>query len=166
MALVLNEEQVMLKESAAGFLAQKASVAQLRALRDSRDERGFSAAVWQDMAEMGWAGIAIPEAFGGLGYGYTGLGLVLEQAGRNLSASPLQSTVLVAATVIGFYAGYALDRFFGTSPWLMLVFLLLGIAAGFKNLFDQVKKIQDFDDSTKGQKGAGRTSLSRRRAPS
>jgi ATP synthase protein I len=59
---------------------------------------------------------------------------------------------MVAATVIGFYAGYALDRFFGTSPWLMLVFLLLGIAAGFKNLFDQVKKIQDFDDSTKGQK--------------
>jgi ATP synthase protein I len=59
---------------------------------------------------------------------------------------------LVAATVIGFYAGYALDRFFGTSPWLMLVFLVLGIAAGFKNLFDQVKKIQDFDDSTKGQK--------------
>ena len=100
MALVLNEEQVMLKESAAGFLAEKASVAQLRALRDSGDERGFSAAVWQDMAEMGWAGIAIPEEFGGLGYGYTGLGLVLEQAGRNLSATPLQSTVLVAATVI------------------------------------------------------------------
>ncbi|RLA55311.1 MAG: acyl-CoA dehydrogenase, partial [Gammaproteobacteria bacterium] len=42
----------------------------------------------------------IPEEFGGLGYGYTGLGLVLEQVGRNLSASPLQSTVLVAATVI------------------------------------------------------------------
>ena len=52
------------------------------------------------MAQMGWAGIAIPEEFGGLGYGYTGLGLVLEQAGRNLSASPLQSTVLVAATLI------------------------------------------------------------------
>jgi acyl-CoA dehydrogenase len=100
MALVLNEEQVMLKESAAGFLAQKASVAQLRALRDSGDARGYSAAIWQDIAEMGWAGIAIPEAFGGLGYGYTGLGLVLEQAGRNLSATPLQSTVLVAATVI------------------------------------------------------------------
>jgi alkylation response protein AidB-like acyl-CoA dehydrogenase len=101
MALVLNEEQVMLKESAAGFLAEKASVAQLRALRDSHSERGFSDEVWLEMAQMGWAGIAIPEAFGGLGYGYTGLGLVLEQVGRNLSASPLQSTVLVAATVIG-----------------------------------------------------------------
>ena len=91
----------MLKESAAGFLAERASVAQLRALRDSHSERGFSDEVWLEMAQMGWAGIAIPEAFGGLGYGYTGLGLVLEQVGRNLSASPLQSTVLVAATVIG-----------------------------------------------------------------
>ncbi len=101
MALVLNEEQVMLKDSAAGFLAQKATVAHLRVLRDSGSERGFSDEVWREMAQMGWAGIAIPESFGGLGYGYTGLGLVLEQAGRNLSASPLQSTVLVAATVIG-----------------------------------------------------------------
>ncbi|MEE4145592.1 MAG: acyl-CoA dehydrogenase family protein [Halieaceae bacterium] len=100
MALVLNEEQAMLKEAAAGFLAEKAGVAQLRELRDSGSEQGFSSGVWQEMAQMGWAGIAIPEEFGGLGYGYTGLGLVLEQAGRNLSASPLQSTVLVAATLI------------------------------------------------------------------
>ena len=100
MALVLNEEQMMLKESAAGFLTQKATVAHLRALRDSADERGCSDDVWQEMVQMGWAGIAIAEEFGGLGYGYTGLGLVLEQVGRNLSASPLQSTVLVSATLI------------------------------------------------------------------
>ena len=100
MALVLNEEQLMLKESAAGFLTEKATVAHLRALRDSADERGCSDDVWQEMVQMGWAGIAIAEEFGGLGYGYTGLGLVLEQVGRNLSASPLQSTVLVSATLI------------------------------------------------------------------
>ena len=100
MALVLNEEQVMLKDSAAGFLAEKATVAHQRELRDSDSERGFSDEIWSEMAQMGWAGIAIPEEFGGLGYGYTGLGLVLEQVGRNLSASPLQSTVLVAATLI------------------------------------------------------------------
>jgi len=100
MALVLNEEQVMLKDSAAGFLAEKATVAHLRALRDSDSDSGFSDDVWQEMAQMGWAGIAIEEEFGGLGYGYTGLGLVLEQVGRNLSASPLQSTVLVAATLV------------------------------------------------------------------
>ena len=100
MTLVLNEEQLMLKESAAGFLAEKASVAQLRALRDAGDETAFDPAVWQEMAEMGWAGIAIPEAYGGLGYGYTGLGVVLEQAGRNLSPSPLESSVLLGATAI------------------------------------------------------------------
>ena len=100
MALVLNEEQTMLKDSAAGFLAEKATVFHLRALRDSGSEQGFSAEVWQEMAEMGWAGIAIAEEFGGLGYGYTGLGLVLEQVGRNLSASPLQSAVLLSAPLI------------------------------------------------------------------
>jgi acyl-CoA dehydrogenase len=100
MALVLNEEQVMLKDSTAGFLAEKASLAQLRELRDSESEQGYDEGVWREMAEMGWVGIAIPEEFGGLGYGYTGLGLVLEQAGRHLSVSPLQSTVLVAATLV------------------------------------------------------------------
>ncbi|MFT4825857.1 MAG: alkylation response protein AidB-like acyl-CoA dehydrogenase [Halioglobus sp.] len=100
MALVLNEEQAMLKESAAGFLSQNATVSHLRELRDSNSELGFDTAVWKEMAEMGWAGIAIPEEFGGLGYGYTGLGLVLEQVGRNLSSSPLESTVLVAASLI------------------------------------------------------------------
>jgi acyl-CoA dehydrogenase len=90
----------MLKDSAAGFLAEKATVAHVRALRDAQDEHGFDADVWQEIAEMGWAGIAIDEAYGGLGYGYTGLGIVLEQMGRNLSPSPLQSSVLIGATVI------------------------------------------------------------------
>ena len=53
MALVLNEEQTMLKDSAAGFLAEKATVANLRELRDSGNERGFSDEVWNEMATMG-----------------------------------------------------------------------------------------------------------------
>jgi len=100
MALVLSEEQVMLRDSAAGFLADKAGVPQLRALRDSGSVEGYESAVWREMAQMGWAGIAIPEAFGGLGYGYMGLGLVLEQVGRFLSPSPLESNVLTAATLV------------------------------------------------------------------
>ncbi len=100
MALVLNEDQMMLKEAAAGFLAEKAPVAALRELRDSRSELGYDADTWKEMAEMGWAGIAIEEAYGGLGFGYTGLGVVLEQMGRNLSIAPLQSTVLVGASAI------------------------------------------------------------------
>lgn len=100
MALVLNEEQVMLKEAAAGFLAEKAPVEALRTLRDTRDETGYSAELWREMAEMGWAGIAIPEAYGGLDYGYTGLGIVLEEMGRNLSISPLQASILTCATAV------------------------------------------------------------------
>ena len=100
MTLVLNEEQLMLRDAAAGFLGDRATVAQLRALRDREDETGYDPAVWREMVEMGWAGIAIDEVYGGLGYGYTGLGVVLEQAGRHLSASPLESTVLVGATVL------------------------------------------------------------------
>jgi acyl-CoA dehydrogenase len=100
MALVLNEEQLMLKDAAAGFLAEKAPVAALRKLRDEADPQGYSEALWQEMAAMGWAGIAIPEAYGGLDYGYTGLGLVLEQMGRNLTVSPLQASILVCSTAI------------------------------------------------------------------
>ena len=100
MALVLTEEQGMLRDAAAGFLAGRASLAQLRSLRERPEGPGFEPAVWREMVDMGWAGIAIPEAYGGLGYGYTGLGVVLEQMGRHLSASPLQSCVLLGATVI------------------------------------------------------------------
>ncbi len=100
MTLVLTEEQQMLRDAAAGFLAEKASTPQLRALRDSGDELAYEPAVWAEMVEMGWASIAIPEAYGGLGYGYTGLGVVLEQAGRNLSASPLEGSVLLGATAL------------------------------------------------------------------
>ena len=51
-------------------------------------------------AEMGWACLTIPEAYGGLDFGYTGLGQVLEETGRTLTASPLVSTVLLGATAI------------------------------------------------------------------
>ncbi|HEY7649940.1 MAG TPA: AtpZ/AtpI family protein [Methylomirabilota bacterium] len=50
---------------------------------------------------------------------------------------------LVVATVIGLGAGYYLDRWLGTKPWLTLVGLGFGIAAGFLNLFRAVKKLQD-----------------------
>jgi acyl-CoA dehydrogenase len=100
MALVLNEEQLMLRDAAAGFLGERATVSHLRALRDNDDATGFDPSVWRAMVDMGWASIAIDEAHGGLGYGYTGLGLVLEQAGRQLSASPLEGSVLVGATAL------------------------------------------------------------------
>jgi ATP synthase protein I len=54
---------------------------------------------------------------------------------------------LVIATVLGLAGGYYLDRWLGTSPWLTLIGLLFGIAAGFVNLFRSVKRAErDIDD--------------------
>jgi len=56
---------------------------------------------------------------------------------------------LVVATVIGYFTGHYLDGMFHTSPWLTIVFFLFGIAAGFKNLFTQARRIQSLDDPPK-----------------
>lgn len=99
-ALVLNEEQQMLKDAAKRFLAESAPVSQLRALRDNRDETGFSRELWQQMVDMGFVGTLVPEEFGGSAFGFAGMGQVFEQAGRNLSASPLLATAVVGASLV------------------------------------------------------------------
>lgn len=53
---------------------------------------------------------------------------------------------MVAATVIGLFIGRALDNWLDTSPWLTALFLLLGIIAGFRNLFYYAKKSQEAMD--------------------
>lgn len=100
MALVLNEEQSMLKESAKGFLQENAPVEALRSLRDERDAVGFSKDLWRQMAEMGWSGILIDEAHGGLDFGHVGMGQVMEENGRTLTASPLLSTAILSVSAI------------------------------------------------------------------
>jgi len=100
MPLVITEEQSMLKTSAKEFLKEKAPVANLRALRDERSAYGYDPKVWAAMAEMGWASLTIPEAYGGLDFGYTGLGQILEETGRTLTASPLVSTALIGTTLL------------------------------------------------------------------
>lgn len=100
MALTITEEQQMLKTSAKELLKEKGPVAQLRKLRDEKNPIGFDENLWKEMVEMGWAGLTIPEAYGGLDFGYTGLGQVLEETGRTLTASPLNATVLLCATAI------------------------------------------------------------------
>ena len=52
------------------------------------------------MAELGWAGIPFPEQFGGLDFGYKGLGVVTEETGRTLAASPLFASVWVCGTAL------------------------------------------------------------------
>jgi len=100
MALVLNEEQRLLQETARDFLASKSPVSALRSLRDSRDDLGYSSQLWQEMAELGWASIILPEQYGGLDFGFLGLGAVVEETGRTLAASPLLSTAVIGASAI------------------------------------------------------------------
>lgn len=100
MALVLSEDQLLLKDSAQSFCAQSAPVSKLRALRDSKDERGFDQDIWKQMIELGWTGMAVPEAYGGFEFGHGGLGIVLEETGRTLVSSPLIATVLLGANAI------------------------------------------------------------------
>ncbi|MDE1173797.1 MAG: acyl-CoA/acyl-ACP dehydrogenase [Parvibaculaceae bacterium] len=109
MALVLTEEQTMLRDTAAQFFKERAPVANFRKLRDTNDATGFDKSVWKEMADLGFAGVMIGEEHGGTGFGPVGLGLVLEQAGRTLAASPLVSTVLVGATAVEL-GGNALQR--------------------------------------------------------
>ncbi len=97
---VLNEEQTMIRDGAKSWVQEKSPVTAFRKLRDSGNADGFDRAAWKEMAEMGWAGILIPEEFGGTGLGYLTLGLVLEETGRTLTASPLISTALTATTAL------------------------------------------------------------------
>jgi len=100
MALILTEEQTMLRDSARAFLADNAPVSQLRQLRDSRDTTGFSRPLWQRFAEMGFTGILVPEAQVGLGLGHVEVGVVMEEIGRHLTASPFLASSVVAVTAI------------------------------------------------------------------
>jgi alkylation response protein AidB-like acyl-CoA dehydrogenase len=97
---VLSEEQTMLRDGAKEWVAEKAPVSALRKLRDGKAELGFDPAAWKEMGEMGWAGVIVPEAYGGSEFGYRSLGLVLEETGRTLTASPLISTALVGAAAL------------------------------------------------------------------
>jgi alkylation response protein AidB-like acyl-CoA dehydrogenase len=100
MALVLTEEQSMLRDSARGLISDKAPVAHLRHLRDSKDATGFSRELWKTFAEMGFAGLLVPEEFGGSGLGAVEAGIVMEEIGRTLMPSPFLATSVLAAAAL------------------------------------------------------------------
>ncbi|MEM8593747.1 MAG: acyl-CoA dehydrogenase family protein [Pseudomonadota bacterium] len=101
MSLVLNEEQHLLKNSARDFLSANSPVEAFRALRDKKaTDENYSDETWQQMIELGWPAITIDEAHDGLGFGYKGLGLILEEMGQRLVQSPLLSSIVLCASVI------------------------------------------------------------------
>jgi alkylation response protein AidB-like acyl-CoA dehydrogenase len=100
MALVLTEEQSMLRDSARGLISDKAPVSHLRHLRDSKDATGFSRDLWATFAEMGFAGLLVPEEFGGSALGCVEAGVVMEEIGRTLMPSPFLATSVLAASAL------------------------------------------------------------------
>lgn len=100
MSYVLNEEEQMLRDAAKSYLAEKSPVSELRRLRDEGCKDGFRHAVWRGMAEMGWTGIVIDEAHGGVDMGYAAAGILLQEMGRTLTASPYIPSAILCATAL------------------------------------------------------------------
>ena len=100
MALLFNEEQQYLKDTAKDFVQKNAPINHFRELRDSKDETGYSKELWKQMAELGWAGVLISEEYGGSDFGMVGMGGILEETGRCLVPSPLFATALLGASLI------------------------------------------------------------------
>jgi alkylation response protein AidB-like acyl-CoA dehydrogenase len=97
--IVFTEEQDELRRTVRAFLEQKSPEAEVRRLMETAD--GYDPAVWGQMAEqLGLQGLAIPEAYGGSGYSFVELGIVLEEMGRSLLCAPFLSSVVLAANTL------------------------------------------------------------------
>ncbi|ANC53026.1 acyl-CoA dehydrogenase [Brevundimonas sp. GW460-12-10-14-LB2] len=100
MPLILTEEQTMLQDAADGFLNEQAPIAHLRKLRNERDADGVSRDLWRAFGEMGFAGVIIPEAMGGMGLGAVEAGVIAESLGRTLTPSPYLGSSILSAKVL------------------------------------------------------------------
>ena len=99
MEFALTEDQRFIQDSARDFLAAAAGPERLREMADS--DHGFDETLWSTLAgEMGFAGLMIPEQFGGSGLGAIEMALVLEETGRTLAAIPFFETAVLAAQAI------------------------------------------------------------------
>ena len=100
MSLVLNEEQIFLKDSAKKFAIEKTPTTHFREVRDNELEDCYDEKIWQEMVSLGWSGILVPEEYGGSNFGVAGISSILEELGRTLTPSPLFSTAVVGVSLI------------------------------------------------------------------
>jgi alkylation response protein AidB-like acyl-CoA dehydrogenase len=111
MPLFLTDDQAMLRDSARSFMAEEGAIGkQLRHWRDKDCSDGFGSGLWRQFADMGFTGILIEEADGGLGLGHVEAGIVLEEIGRNLTPSPFLTTAI--AFVEGLKGSAQRERWF------------------------------------------------------
>ena len=100
MPLFLDDDQETLADTVRPFMASEAPVSHLRTLRDADDPAGFSRDLWRQFGEMGFTGVLVDEADGGLGLGHVEAGIVLEEIGRNLTPSPFIGTAVGAVEAL------------------------------------------------------------------
>lgn len=98
MNFALSEEQVMLQDSARRFFTDCSPSAAVR--RTMVGDLGHDPAVWTQLVAMGWTGIAVPEAYGGLGLGQVELAIVQQEIGRTLCASPFFASAVLATQAV------------------------------------------------------------------
>lgn len=98
MDFALTEDQEMLKTSARDFLTDKCPKTYVKQMED--DEKGYSPALWNEMAGLGWQGLAIPEKYGGSGMTFIDLALLQEEMGRACMPGPFFATVFLGALTI------------------------------------------------------------------
>ena len=100
MKLILTEEQSFLKETAKNFVSEKTPVDHFRKLRDNKDLLGWDKEIWSQMVALGWSGILVPEEFGGSNFGITGMSVIMQECGKNLTPSPLFATGVMGVSVL------------------------------------------------------------------
>jgi len=94
----LNEEQIMLQDSARKFFRKEVPKDLIRGLM--HDEKGYSPEIWKKMAELGWMGLPFGEENGGYGGTFLDLAVILEEIGRSALSSPYFSTVVVCGLLL------------------------------------------------------------------
>jgi alkylation response protein AidB-like acyl-CoA dehydrogenase len=97
MDFAFSEEQEMLRESARDFLTKEVPSPYVRRMLDAPD--AWDEALWKKLADLGWTGLGIPEAYGGVGT-FLDLVVVLEEAGRALLPGPFLSTMGLAVPAL------------------------------------------------------------------
>ena len=101
MPLYHTDDQAMLADTAAQYMAEEGAIAkQLRHWRDRECKDGFGHELWKQFGELGFAGMLVGEGDGGLGMGHVEAGIVLEEIGRNLTPSPFLTSSVLAATAL------------------------------------------------------------------
>ncbi|PIW40022.1 MAG: acyl-CoA dehydrogenase [Chloroflexi bacterium CG15_BIG_FIL_POST_REV_8_21_14_020_46_15] len=98
MNLALSEEQEILKKAARDFLEEKCHKSFVKQME--QDEKGYSPELWEEMANLGWIGLAFPEKYGGSGMTFLDLCVLLEEMGRACLPAPFFSTVVLGALPI------------------------------------------------------------------